>query len=102
MVAHHCWGRPVSQSAVVRFAAVASDEEGAAKDDFETLRTSATYSFVGNRGDGRAVLETAEFDRLADYLYDVCDWPAYKVDRRLKHFETDHYEFGGWSPDGRR
>lgn len=75
------------------FAAVSSDELGRAGDDFETLRTDPTYPFVGNRGPRRAVLETGEFDTLAQFLYDACGWERWKIESRLKHFETEEFAF---------
>ncbi len=93
MISHHCWGSPISQGAAVNFAAVTTDELGQAKADFETLRTSSEYPFVGNRGPKQAVLETDEFGALARFLHETCDWPRWKIDSKLKHFETDEFEF---------
>jgi hypothetical protein len=92
MVSRHCWGSPISRDAAVNFAAVASHELGQARDDFETLRTAQEYPFVGNRGPEQAVLETDEFGALARFLHETCDWPRWRVEQRLKHFETDEFE----------
>lgn len=93
LVSRHCWGSPISRDAAVNFAAVPSHDLDRAKDDFETLRTSEAYPFVGNRGPEQADLKTDEFGALAQFLYDTCDWERWKIESKLEHFETDEFAF---------
>ncbi|ERH13460.1 MAG: hypothetical protein J07HB67_02500 [halophilic archaeon J07HB67] len=92
MLSHHCWGSTISRDVAVNLASVPSDGLGRTKDDFETLRTSTAYSFIGNRGSERVTLETDEFGALARFLHETCGWSRWKIDSKLKHFEMD--EFG--------
>lgn len=92
LLSHHCWGSPISRDTAVNFAAVPSHERGRAGDDFETLRTSPEYPFVGNNGPAQATLETDEFGALARFLHETCGWQRWKIDSKLKHFEMDEFE----------
>lgn len=91
---HHHGGSPLPKDAVVNFAAVPSDELGAAKETLDELKTSHEYPFVKNMGKRGVLLENSEFPALADYLYDTCDWPQFRIDTNLRHFETDKHDFG--------
>lgn len=92
MLSRHCWGSTISRDVAVNLAAVASDGLGQAKDDFEMLRTSTAYPFVGNRGSERVTLETDEFGALARFLHETCGWPRWKIESKLKHFEMDEFD----------
>lgn len=72
---------------VVNRAAISTDKQGQAKDDFDWMRG---LSFIENHGGRGIQIDNSEFGELADHLFFKCQWPAWKIKHKLGH----HYE--GW------
>lgn len=87
LLTRHGYGRPYPKDNVVNLSAIPSDEEGSAKDDFESMRRLPFIESHGKRG---IQLDNSEFAQLADYLYHRCGMDSWKIKHRLGR----HYE--GW------
>lgn len=88
LVSKHRYGAPLSEDELIRQTAFKTHEEGAVRDAYSYLRE---LSFVrsGMRG---VMLDSSQFGSLADFLYHQCDWPAWEITTKLKHYEgwDDH------------
>ncbi|WP_435099472.1 hypothetical protein [Halorubrum sp. N11] len=63
-----------------------------AREVYATLRTEAYIRYRGNRG---IELDKSNFDKLADVLYYECNWEAWEIKSRLKHYEgVENHEWG--------
>lgn len=84
LVSKHRYGAPMVKDELVRQAAFERHEEGAVRDAYETLREMPFIIDYRQRG---VLLDNSMFGALADYLYDNCEWPAWEITTKLKHYE---------------
>ena len=68
------------------------DDYPTAREVFADLRSAPYISYRGNRG---IELNKSNFDDLADVLYYECNWEAWEIKSRLKHYEgVDNHDWG--------
>lgn len=84
LVAQHRYGQPIRRDPLLRTASYPSHHGGEAKRVFENLRREPFIIDHGNRG---IMLNSSEFGKLAQYLYDHCGWTEFELKIRLKHYE---------------
>lgn len=84
LVAKHGWGTPIGREQLLSVAAVESDELDRADEVFDEL---GEKPYVRPVTPDRVELDTDSFGRLADILYYECEWNAFQVKSRLKHYE---------------
>jgi len=82
MLAKHKWGTPITEEDLISFSPV--DEYPAAREVYDDLRSATYITYHGDRG---ITLDQSNFDALADVLYHECNWEAWEIDSRLKHYE---------------
>ncbi|MFC3959756.1 hypothetical protein [Halovivax cerinus] len=89
LVSKHRYGAPLSEDELIRQTAFEKHEEGAVRDAISYLRTQPFIQSFDTRG---IRLDSSTFGRLADFLYQECDWPAWEITTKLKHYEgwDDH------------
>jgi len=51
---------------------------------YADLRSEPYITYRGKRG---IELDKSNFDALADVLYHECEWEAWEIESRLKHYE---------------
>lgn len=83
MIAKHKWGTPIDREDLLRISAIDGDYS-TAREVYDDLRREPYVTYRGNRG---IELDTSNFDELADVLYHECNWEAWEIDSRLKHYE---------------
>lgn len=88
MIAKHRWGTPIDEERLLSVAAIEPNDYPTASDVFDDLRSA---SYITNRGTRGIELDNSEFGRLADVLFDECEWEPFQIKSRLKHYE-------GWDP----
>ena len=98
LVSDHRYGAPLPKDEVIRRTPLNSNDIGPAKRAFDDLRKFAFIIDYGNRG---VMLDSSNFDALADFLHDRCSrdsWPIWEIKTKLKHYEgwDDH----DWADDG--
>lgn len=84
MIAEHRWGSPIVEANLLSIAAIETSDYDTASEIFDELR-SARY--ITNRGKRGIELDSGEFGALADLLYHECEWDAFEIKSRLKHYE---------------
>ena len=84
MIAKHRWGSPIDEEHLLSVAALGPNEVPTARDAFDQLRTARYIVSLGDRG---IKLDNGEFAHLAEALYHECNWEAYQIRIRLKHYE---------------
>lgn len=84
MIAQHRWGSPIVEENLLSIAAIETSDYDTASVVFDELR-SAPY--ITNRGKRGIELNSSEFGALADLLYRECEWDAFEIKSRLKHYE---------------
>lgn len=91
MIAKHRWGTPIDRENLLAIAAIDPNEYPKARKVYEDLREAR---YVTNRGDRGIELDNGEFGALADVLYQDCEWEAFEIRTRLKHYEGwDRHEW---------
>lgn len=91
MIAKHKWGTPIAKEDLFSLSAIDGDYP-TARDVYEVLRTEAYIRYRGNRG---IELDQSNFGTLADVLYHECNWEAWEIKSRLKHYEgVENHEWG--------
>jgi len=83
MIAKHKWGTPMSEDTLLNLSAIDADYP-TAREVYAGLRTEPYTTYRGKRG---IELDKSNFDELADVLYEECDWEAWQIESRLKHYE---------------
>lgn len=83
MIAKHKWGTPITKEALLSLSAI-DDDYPTAREVYSDLRSEFYIIYRGNRG---IELDKSNFDKLADVLYHECNWEAWEIDSRLKHYE---------------
>ena len=84
MVAEHRWGSPIVEENLLSISAIETGDYPTASEVFKKLR-SAPY--ITNRGSRGIELNNSRFDELADVLFHECEWEAFEIKSRLKHYE---------------
>ena len=89
MVAEHRWGSPIVEEDLLSISAIETADYTTASEVFDKLRSA---SYITNRGMRGISLNSSEFGALADLLYHECEWEAFEIKSRLKHYEgwDDH------------
>ena len=89
MVAEHRWGSPIVEENLLSISAIETADYSIASEVFDELRSA---SYITNRGKRGIELNSSEFGELADLLYHECEWEAFEIKSRLKHYEgwDDH------------
>jgi hypothetical protein len=89
MVAEHRWGSPIVEENLLSISAIETADYSTASEVFDELRSA---SYITNRGKRGIELNSSEFGALADLLYHECEWEAFEIKSRLKHYEgwDDH------------
>lgn len=94
LLSKHRYGSPFPKEAVISMAAVPGHGIGDAKDTFDTIRKSAGFPFVENRGPDLVKLDNSNFPELVDYLHEACGWPSDKIDDYVRHYDVaQHHTF---------
>lgn len=83
MIAKHKWGTPITKEGLLTLSAI-DGEYPTARDIYDDLRSEPYITYRGNRG---IELDTNTFATLADVLYHECNWEAWEIESRLKHYE---------------
>ncbi|QHS17307.1 hypothetical protein [Halopenitus persicus] len=88
MIAKHRWGTPITKENLLSLSAIDGDYP-TAREVYDDLRREAYITHRGNRG---IELDKSNFAELADVLYHECQWEAWEIESRLKHYEglADH------------
>jgi hypothetical protein len=84
MVAKHRWGTPIDEDALVAIAAIETHEYPTAREAFQELRVEP---YITDRRNQEIELDNGEFGKLADVLFHECEWSAFQIKSRLKHYE---------------
>lgn len=91
MIAKHRWGTPITEDNLIAIAAVDQNDYPTAREVFEDLRGE---SYITNRGNRGIELNNSEFGAVAGVLYYECEWEAFQIKSRLKHYEGwDRHEW---------
>ena len=91
MVAEHRWGSPIVEENLLSISAIEAADYSTASEVFDELRSA---SYITNRGKRGGELNGSEFGALADLLYHECEWEAFEIKSRLKHYEGwDNHEW---------
>lgn len=83
MIAKHKWGTPITEDALLGLSAIDGDYP-TAREVYAELRGESYITYRGKRG---IELDAGNFDALADILYYECEWEAWEIKSRLKHYE---------------
>lgn len=84
MVAKHRWGSPIAEDQLLALSAIDANDYPTAREVFDDLRTAP---YITNRGKRGIELDNSQFGELADVLYHDCEWEAFEIRSRLKHYE---------------
>jgi len=84
IIAEHRWGSPIVEENLLSISAIETGDYPTASEVFEELRSEP---YITNSGDRGIELNNSEFGVLADVLYDECEWEAFEIRSRLKHYE---------------
>jgi len=91
MIAEHRWGSPIVEENLLSISAIEPGDYPTASEVFAELRSA---SYITNRGKRGIELNSGEFGTLAELLYRECEWDAFEIKSRLKHYEGwDNHEW---------
>lgn len=84
LIAKHRWGSPMDPEQLISYSPVESHDYFEAREKIEELRNTSYVTSHGVRG---VELDNGAFGALANVLYYECNWEAYEIKLRLKHYE---------------